>query len=372
MNDKYISVTALTRYIKYKIDNDVHLQDIYIRGEISNFKAHTRGHFYFTIKDETSRINAIMFSANANKLPFTPEDGMKVLVRGKISVFESTGNYQIYVSEMLEDGVGNLYVAFEQLKKKLLAEGLFDEGHKKALPRFPHKIAVITSPTGAAVRDILRILKARFPMAEVLVCPVLVQGPDAPADIASMIEYVNRHNLADLIITGRGGGSIEDLWGFNDESVARAIYNSEIPVISAVGHEPDVTISDFVADVRAATPANAAEIAVPDSTELRRAVKDFEVRAYSSLVSKLNLFKESLKNISEKKVMQSPQQYFAERRLNLDFLAEKLAGNTNRSVMKSREKFARLVASLDESACSLVTRILDCNRRKRKSHKESL
>ncbi len=341
------TISELNEYLKSMFDSNPNLSGVYVKGEISNYKFHSSGHHYMTLKDESSVIRAVMFKFEATKLNFRPESGMKVIAKGRVSVFPRDGQYQLYISDMIPDGVGALYVAFEQLKKKLLAEGLFDEGHKKPLPRFPKKIAVVTSPTGAAVRDILRILKARFPMAEVLVCPVLVQGPDAPADIAAMIEYINEYKLSDLIIAGRGGGSIEDLWGFNDENVARAIYNSEIPVISAVGHEPDVTISDFVADVRAATPSNAAEIAVPDSSALRKNLKDFEVRTYSALISKINLYKKSLKNLSEKKVMQSPQNFFSERRLNLDFLSEKLVNGTNRSIMKSKEKFAKLVASLD-------------------------
>ena len=341
------TISELNEYLKSMFDSNPNLSGVYVKGEISNYKFHSSGHHYMTLKDENSVIRAVMFKFEAAKLNFRPESGMKVIAKGRVSVFPRDGQYQLYISDMIPDGVGALYVAFEQLKKKLLAEGLFDEGHKKPIPRFPQKIAVVTSPTGAAVRDILRILKARFPMSEVLVCPVLVQGPDAPADIASMIEYINVHKLSDLIITGRGGGSIEDLWGFNDENVARAIYNSEIPVISAVGHEPDVTISDFVADVRAATPSNAAEIAVPDTVALRRSIKDSEARLYSLILSKLNFKREALKNISQKNVMKSPQSFFAERRLNLDFLAEKLAGSTNRSILKSKERFVKSVASLD-------------------------
>lgn len=341
------TISELNEYLKSMFDANPNLTGVYVKGEISNYKFHSSGHHYMTLKDENSVIRAVMFKYEATKLNFRPESGMKVIAKGRVSVFPRDGQYQLYITDMIPDGVGALYVAFEQLKKKLLAEGLFDEAHKKPLPRFPKKIAVVTSPTGAAVRDILRILKARFPMSDVLVCPVLVQGPDAPADIASMIEYINEHKLSDLIITGRGGGSIEDLWGFNDERVARAVFASEIPVISAVGHEPDVTISDFVADVRAATPSNAAEIAVPDSSALRRNLKDFEVRTYTALTSKINLYKKSLKNLSEKKVMQSPRNFFSERRLTLDFLSEKLANGTNRSIMKSKERFAKLVASLD-------------------------
>jgi len=344
---KICTITELNEYLKSMFDANPNLNGVYVKGEISNYKFHSSGHHYMTLKDESSVIRAVMFKFDASKLKFRPESGMKVIAKGKVSVFPRDGQYQLYITDMIPDGVGALYVAFEQLKKKLGGEGLFDERYKKPIPVFPGKIAVVTSPTGAAVRDILRILKARFPMTQVVVCPVLVQGPEAPADICSMIEYINKHNLADLIITGRGGGSIEDLWGFNDEGVARAIFNSHIPVISAVGHEPDVTISDFVADLRAATPSNAAELAVPDATAIRRNVKDFEMRIYSTITSRLGFYKEMIKRISEKNVMRAPENYFREKRLTLDYLSEKLAGSTGRSVMKAREHFARLVASLD-------------------------
>ena len=344
---KICSVTQVNEYLKAVFDGNPNLNGIYVKGEVSNHKLHSSGHHYMTLKDDGGVLRAVMFKFDAAKLNFRPENGMKVITKGRISVFPRDGQYQLYISDMIPDGVGALYVAFEQLKKKLEAEGLFDSIHKKPLPKFPKKIAVITSPTGAAVRDILRVLKSRFPMCEVLVCPVLVQGQDAPADICSMIEYVNEHNLADLIITGRGGGSIEDLWGFNDESVARAIFNSVIPVISAVGHEPDVTISDFVADVRAATPSNAAEIAVPEQNAVYRAIKDSEIRMLSAITSKLNVHKEMIKSISEKKVMRSPENFFQERRLTLDFLSEKLVNSTGRIISANKEVFTRLVASVD-------------------------
>lgn len=341
------TISELNEYIKSMFDANSALSGIYVKGEISNYKLHSSGHHYMTLKDENSVIRAVMFKFEAAKLKFRPESGMKIIAKGRVSTFPRDGQYQLYITDMMPDGAGALYVAFEQLKRKLSEEGLFDVSLKKVLPKFPKKIAVITSPTGAAIRDILRVLKARFPMSDVLVCPVLVQGSDAPADIASMIEYVNRHKLSDLIITGRGGGSIEDLWGFNDEKVARAIFASEIPVISAVGHEPDVTISDFVADMRAATPSNAAELAVPEVSTLRREIKEFGANIYKSIIFKLNSNKEVLKNISEKRVMQSPQNFFVERRLALDFLSEKLTNSADRSVMRSKERFSRLVASLD-------------------------
>ena len=341
------TISELNEYLKSLLDRDPSLSGVYVKGEISNYKFHSSGHHYMTLKDENSVIRAVMFKFDAVKLKFRPESGMKIIAKGRVSIFPRDGQYQLYISDMIPDGVGALYVAFEQLKKRLSEEGLFSETHKKSLPKFPKKIAVVTSPTGAAVRDILRVLKSRFPMSAAVVCPVLVQGPEAPEDIASMIAYINEHKLADLIITGRGGGSIEDLWGFNDERVARAIYASEIPVISAVGHEPDVTISDFVADVRAATPSNAAELAVPDASAVFREIKDAENRIFSSLSSRIGVYKETLRSISQKKVMQRPENFFQERRVTLDFLSEKLSNSTNLSLMKSKEKFARLVASLD-------------------------
>lgn len=344
---KICTITELNEYLKSMFDSNPNLNGVYVRGEISNYKFHSSGHHYMTLKDESAVIRAVMFKYDAGKLNFRPESGMKVIAKGRVSVFPRDGQYQLYISDMIPDGVGALYVAFEQLKKRLGDEGLFAAEHKKQLPVYPSKIAVITSPTGAAVRDILRILKARFPIADVIVCPVLVQGPDAPVNICEMIEYVNLHNLADLIITGRGGGSIEDLWGFNDERVARAIFASHIPVISAVGHEPDITISDFVADVRAATPSNAAEIAVPDSMALRKNINDYTNRIYAFLVSKIAFNRELVKNISEKNIMKSPWTFYQERRLNLDFLAEKLSSAASKKILKSRENFAGLIAALD-------------------------
>ena len=269
MNDKYISVTQLTRYIKYKIDNDVNLNEVYLKGEISNFKAHSRGHYYFTLKDEGSRINAVMFSSQTRNVKFIPQDGMKVLVNGKISVYEANGGYQIYVNEMLEDGIGNLYIAFEQLKKKLQDEGLFNEEYKKPIPKIPSRIGVVTAPTGAAIKDIISTIKRRWPLTEIYLFPALVQGESAKEDIVRQIKRADEYNL-DTLIVGRGGGSIEDLWAFNEEIVARAIFECKTPVISAVGHEIDFTIADFVADLRAPTPTGAAEMAVPQLADIAK------------------------------------------------------------------------------------------------------
>ena len=268
MSDNVWSVGELTRQIKDLLDGESSLQHIYVRGELSNYKIYPSGHHYFTIKDEEATLKAVMFRREASRLRFRPESGMKVIALGRITVYPRDGVYQLYVTELVPDGVGDLHAAFEQLKAKLAEEGLFDRSHKKPLPPYPERIAVITSSAGAAVRDVIRVATKRFPVAKLIVMPVRVQGAEAPPEIVSALRYANRWKVADLIITGRGGGSIEDLWAFNDERVARAIYESEIPVISAVGHEPDVTIADFVADMRAATPSNGAELAVPDKSEL--------------------------------------------------------------------------------------------------------
>ena len=302
MEDKYLSVTALTRYNKYKLDNDKNLQEVYLRGEISNFKAHTRGHYYFTIKDENSRINAIMFSFNASKLKFMPEDGMKVLVKGKISVFESTGNYQIYISDMLEDGVGNLHIAFEKLKKKLGDEGLFDLKYKKEIPKIPMKVGIITAPTGAAVKDILSTIKRRFPICRTILFPCLVQGELARDDIVKKLDIADNYGL-DVIILGRGGGSIEDLWPFNEEVVARKVFACKTPIISGVGHQIDFTICDFVADKRAETPTGAAERAVPMLSDLLLEIDNYKTRYLNAIKRVLDNNKLRLKKLTDSYIL---------------------------------------------------------------------
>ena len=276
MDINYITISDLNRYIKAKFDVDGNLNNVYLKGEISNFKHHTRGHFYFTLKDESSRIAAVMFNFNASKVNFEPEDGMKVLVSGRISVYEATGSYQIYVNTMDVDGIGNLYLEYEKLKKKLAAEGLFDQNHKKPIPRFPKTIGIITAPTGAAIRDILSTIKRRYPIAKTILFPALVQGTGSKESIVKQLKKAQEYDL-DVIICGRGGGSIEDLWSFNEEIVARAIYESKIPVISAVGHEIDFTIADFVADLRAPTPTGAAEMAVPNLTDLNNYLNQLKI-----------------------------------------------------------------------------------------------
>lgn len=337
MQDKYISVTALTRYIKFKIDNDVHLQEVYLKGEISNFKAHTRGHFYFTIKDETSRINAIMFSYNASKIKFMPEDGMKVLVKGKISVFESTGNYQIYVEEMSEDGVGNLYVAFEQLKKKLGDEGLFDAKYKKPIPKIPMRVGIVTAPTGAAVKDILSTIKRRFPICKTILFPCLVQGELAKDDIVKKLDIADNYDL-DVIILGRGGGSIEDLWPFNEEVVARKIFNCKTPIISGVGHQIDFTICDFVSDVRAETPTGAAERAVPMLSDLLLEIDNYKTRYTNAVRRVLDNNKLRLKKLKESYVLKNPLSMYEIKEQKLDNIIDKLNTCMNAVIYTAKSK----------------------------------
>ena len=322
MNNDYITVGALTRYIKYKLDNDQYLQDIYIKGEISNFKKHSRGHFYFTIKDEESRISAIMFASQTSSVTFEPVDGTKVLVRGRISVFPSTGNYQIYVNEMIEDGVGNLYALYEKLKADLKKEGLFNPEHKKEIPKLPKRIGVITAPTGAAIRDIISTINRRFPICEVILFPSLVQGKDAKEDIVRNIKLADTYDL-DTLIVGRGGGSIEDLWAFNEEIVARAIYEAKTPIISAVGHEVDFTIADFVADKRAETPTGAAEIAVPSKSDLLKLINQLTLRSSKSINDKINTNRKILDKIKSSYILANPMSIYEIKEQKLDNLIEK-------------------------------------------------
>ena len=323
MNDKYITVTQLTRYIKYRIDNDVNLNEVFLKGEISNFKAHSRGHYYFTLKDDGSRINAIMFASSTKKIKFIPSDGMKVLVTGKISVFEATGGYQIYVNDMLEDGVGNLYIAFEQLKKKLEEEGLFDPSIKKKIPKIPRKIGVVTAPTGAAIKDIISTIKRRWPLAEIYLFPTLVQGEDAKEDIVRQIKNSANYDL-DTLIVGRGGGSIEDLWAFNEEIVARAIYECQTPVISAVGHEIDFTIADFVADLRAPTPTGAAEMAVPDIRDVRQLLNQMNIRLNKAMINDIKRYRERLTFLRNRPILTNPITIYQNKELAFDGLLERL------------------------------------------------
>ncbi len=343
-NDKYITVTQLTRYIKYKLEQDANLEKIYLRGEISNFKAHSRGHFYFTLKDETSRISAIMFASDAGKLKFSPVDGMKVLVECRIGVYEATGNYQVYVTDMMEDGLGNLYLALEQLKEKLEKEGLFKPEHKKPIPKIPMKIGIITAPTGAAIRDILSTIKRRFPLCETILFPALVQGELAKDDLVKKIRIANTYPL-DVIILGRGGGSIEDLWPFNEEIVARAIYDSEIPIISGVGHEIDFTISDFVADLRAPTPTGAAEMAVPSREDLIVYFEQMNKRNTKAILTIINNNEELLKRYKESYILKNPMSLYETLEQNFDHLYERLINVINNIVVISTERLNKLKSS---------------------------
>ena len=341
MDDKYLSVSALTRYLKAQFDSDPNLRHVFLKGEISNFKAHTTGHLYFSVKDEGSKINAIMFRSNASKLNFTPADGSKVLMAGRISVYEPTGSYQIYVDEMVEDGVGNLYVAFEKLKKKLQAEGLFDQSHKKQIPKIPKRVGIITASTGAAIRDIITTIKRRFPICETILFPTLVQGDNAKDDIVRNIERAKDYDL-DVLIVGRGGGSIEDLWPFNEEIVARAIYNCDIPVISAVGHEIDFTIADFVADLRAPTPTAAAELAVPNMSDLKSHISQLGIRLNEAIYKKINYQKLYLDSIKNSYVIKSPMIMFENKKQSLDLLKEKINELVLRNIQNKKDKLDSL------------------------------
>ena len=341
MKDKYITVIQLTKYLKYKIDNDPNLDQVFLKGEISNFKAHSRGHFYFTLKDEESRINAVMFASAASKIKFMPQDGMKVLVTGKVSIYPANGGYQIYVSEMLEDGVGNLYIAYEQLKKKLEDEGLFAAQHKKKIPRIPEKIGVITAPTGAAIRDIISTIKRRWPLSEIILFPALVQGEMAKDDIVRQIKRAEEYNL-DTLIVGRGGGSIEDLWAFNEEVVARAIYECSIPVISAVGHEIDFTIADFVADMRAPTPTGAAELSVPQRQDIINYLNQLNIRLNLVMQHKISLYKQKLDEINNRYIFKNPVAIYQTKEMNFDSLIERLKFSTVNLVNLRQQQYRRI------------------------------
>lgn len=343
-NDKYITVSQLTRYIKYKIDNDTNLQEVFLKGEISNFKAHTRGHYYFTLKDENSRINAIMFASQTKNIKFIPSDGMKVLVTGKISVYEANGGYQIYVSDMLEDGVGNLYIAYEQLKKKLETEGLFAKEKKKPIPKIPKRVGVITAPTGAAIRDIISTIKRRFPLTEIILLPALVQGAEAAPSIVEQIKKAEEYNL-DTLIVGRGGGSIEDMWCFNDEEVAYAIYNCNIPIISAVGHEIDFTIADFVADLRAPTPTGAAELAVPNRIDVINYIEQLNIRSKKVIKNKLDFLKQRLNDITNKYILKNPISIYEVKEQQFSVIIDKLKYSITNIYNQKEKQYLNIISS---------------------------
>lgn len=357
MGQTVLSITQLNEYIRGKMDTDPLLNQVAVRGEISNYKLYPSGHHYFTLKDEASALRCVLFKGNAARLRFRPENGMKILAMGRVSVFPRDGAYQLYCTALAMDGVGDLYAAFEQMKKKLEAQGLFDPSHKKPIPRYPGTIGIVTSSAGAAIHDMLRILGKRYPLTRVRLFPVRVQGAGASQEIAAAIRYANYYHLADVLIVGRGGGSMEDLWAFNEELVAYAIYESEIPVISAVGHEPDVTISDFVADLRAATPSNAAELAVPDQDGLRQSLDQMTSAIAGNLSRQLKAARQHLNALACASVLQDPGAYIAQQRKNMEFLKNRLAAAQNQSVAQKQQRYIAAVSKLDAmSPLKVLTR----------------
>lgn len=357
MAEQVLSVTQINEYIKSCMDADELLNGIAIKGEISNYKVYPSGHHYFTLKDEGGALKCVMFKGSALRIRFRPENGMKVIAMGRISVFPRDGAYQLYCTSMLVDGIGDLYAAYEQLKAKLASQGLFDPAHKKELPKYPGTIGIVTSSAGAAVHDMLRILRKRYPLSKVLLLPVRVQGIEAPPEIAAAIRYANRFRLADLLIVGRGGGSIEDLWAFNDERVAYAIYESQIPIISAVGHEPDVTISDFVADLRASTPSNAAELAVPDQDALRQQLDSMAAAMASGLQRQVRAARQHLNVLSGSPALASPTGYLNQKKQKLELLRRRLVSAQTQSIDRRKRHFVELTAKLDAmSPLKVLTR----------------
>lgn len=348
-NTLVLSVSQLNRYIKMNFDADENLANIFISGEISNFTNHYRtGHLYFTLKDDSAAVRAVMFNFSAKRLKFMPEDGMKVIARGRVSVYEASGQYQLYVDDMQPDGVGALNLAYEQLKEKLQKEGLFSELHKKPLPPYPEKVGVITSPTGAAVRDIINVLGRRFPYAEIVFCPVLVQGEGAHLQLTDAVNLFNSQRAADVIIIGRGGGSIEDLWEFNDEGLARAVYNSDIPVISAVGHETDFTICDFVADMRAPTPSAAAELAVPDANELQYALSALKNRMFLNVSSGIADRRSRLEYLTSNGALKSPDEMLSNRSQRLDTAFSKMLSSYENRIGGKKVEFISAATALSK------------------------
>ena len=357
MAQQVLSITQINEYIRTMMDSDALLAGLAVRGEISNYKMYPSGHHYFTLKDEGGALKCVMFKGNALRLRFRPENGMKVIAMGKIAVYPRDGAYQLYCSSLVLDGIGDLYAAFEQLKTKLEAQGLFDPAHKKPIPKYPGVIGIITSSAGAAVHDMLRILRKRYPLAEVRLLPVRVQGVEAPGEIAAAIGYANYYQLADLLIVGRGGGSIEDLWAFNDERVAQAIYHSRIPVISAVGHEPDVTISDFVADLRAATPSNAAELAVPDQDALRQNLDSISAVMGNIVTRQLKNARRQLNMLAQSPSLTSPEQYIIQRKKALELLKGRIFTAQTRVIHAHKQRFIAATAKLDAmSPLKVLTR----------------
>ena len=357
MARQVLSVTQLNDYIKTRMDADPFLSGVAVRGEISNYKQYPSGHHYFTMKDEGGALKCVLFKSSAQRLRFRPENGMKIIAMGRVSVYPRDGVYQLTCTALAMDGIGDLYAAFEQLKSKLAKQGLFDPAHKKPIPRYPGTIGIITSSAGAAVHDMLRILRKRYPLTQVRLLPVRVQGAEAPGEIAAAIRYANHYQLADLLIVGRGGGSIEDLWAFNDERVAYAIFESTIPVISAVGHEPDVTISDFVADLRAATPSNAAELAVPDQEALRQTLDSFSGAMVNALNRQIKSSRQHWKVLSESPSLKSPTGYIEQRRKNLLILQNRMFSAQNSSLARSKQRYIANISKLDAmSPLKVLTR----------------
>ena len=357
MAQNVLTITQLNEYIRGKMDADALLNQVAVSGEISNYKMYPSGHHYFTLKDAGGALKCVMFKGNAMRLRFRPENGMKVIAMGKVSVYPRDGAYQLYCTAMAMDGVGDLYAAFEQLKKKLAAQGLFDPAHKQPLPKYPGTIGIITSSAGAAVHDMLRILRKRYPLTRVKLLPVRVQGAEAPGEIAAAIRYANYYKLADLLIVGRGGGSIEDLWAFNDELVAHAIYESRIPVISAVGHEPDVTISDYVADLRAATPSNAAELAVPDEDALRQNLDSMSAAMATALSRQIKSARQHLNVLSASPALRSPTGYMEQKEKTLELLKKRMVSAQNQQIHRSNQRYIAAVSKLDAmSPLNVLTR----------------
>ncbi len=346
MNDKYLSIKDLNAYIKSMFDENLFLRKVYLKGEISNFKNHTRGHLYFTLKDDTSRISAVMFYSSAITLNFKPEDGMNVLVEGRISTYPSAGTYQIYVDKMEVDGLGALYIEFEKLKEKLSKEGLFADAHKKPIPKIPKRVGIITAPTGAAIKDILSTIARRFPATETILFPALVQGRDAAPDIVRQIKEADSGKYAlDVLIVGRGGGSIEDLWAFNEEIVARAIYDAKTPIISAVGHEVDFTIADFVADLRAPTPTGAAEMAVPTVSEIIHIIDTYKIRTNEFMANFLHKSQLRLNNIKNAYILKNPLSLYEIKEQKLDNMLDSL----NNFIHKMLENYSLRLNSIKSS-----------------------
>lgn len=347
MSRQVLSISQVNDYIRNMLDSDPLLTTIAVRGEISNYKVYPSGHHYFTLKDDGAALKCVMFKSSAMKIRFRPENGMQIIAMGKVGVYPRDGVYQLYCTAMVLDGVGDLHAAFEQLKAKLAAKGLFDLAHKKTLPQYPGVIGIVTSSAGAAVHDMLRVIRKRYPLTQVRLIPVRVQGAEAPAEISGAIAYANYHGLADLLIVGRGGGSIEDLWAFNDERVAHAIYNSAIPVISAVGHEPDVTIADYVADLRAATPSNAAELAVPDREALYQQLDAFSTAMETALTRQLKSARKHLDMLMDSQALKSPRGYINQRRDALQLLKTQLISAQNLKIHRIRHRFLSHAAKLD-------------------------